>query len=210
MGKLIPLEEIQKVTDKPISHAINTHYHWDHTNGNALFKSLGAEIISSKLTLEFMIKRKDRQKAFLLGRGFEIEHDPLLPESTFEGEHEIDLGDMPLRLFFAGKAESDDATAIHVPRESVLIAGDTVMTGSFPIFGQPVWDEGLEGTGQWVNTIQELLRRKPKHIVPGHGPLAYKREIENLIRIQEYFCDQVSAGLKKGYDLSALLKTIEA
>ena len=132
------LRLLRTVTQKPIEYVVNTHYHWDHTNGNALFKKEGAAIISSALTKEFMVQRAPRQKEFLSGRGFELGNDPLLPERTFEGETEIDLGGMPLRLFFAGRAETDDATAIHVVKENVVMSGDTVMTGSFPIFGQPV------------------------------------------------------------------------
>jgi glyoxylase-like metal-dependent hydrolase (beta-lactamase superfamily II) len=39
---------------KPIRYAINTHYHWDHTGGNYVFKRIGAEIISSALTKTFI------------------------------------------------------------------------------------------------------------------------------------------------------------
>jgi glyoxylase-like metal-dependent hydrolase (beta-lactamase superfamily II) len=204
------LAHIRSVTDKPIKYAINTHYHWDHTNGNALFQNQGAVLISSKLTHEFMVTRHDRQKAFLLGRGFEIDHDPVLPEITFEGEYSLNLGNMPLRLFFAGKAESDDAIAVHVEREKVLMAGDTIMTGSFPIFGQPVWDEGLEGTGQWQATINNLMRYEPEHIIPGHGPLAYDKEVKLLLEIENYYVTEVKKRVDKGLDLDATLRDMES
>ena len=184
------LKSIRSVTDKPITHVINTHYHWDHTNGNQLFKNEGAQIISSKRTREFMTDRAPRQKEFLSGRGFELGKDPLLPEITFENEYALDLGNAPLRLFFAGRAESDDAIAVHVVQESVVMSGDTVMTGSFPIFGQPVWDEGLQNR-EWIDAIGNLLKLKPKHIVPGHGPLAYEAEVTLLIKIQEFFLDEL-------------------
>ena len=37
MGKRL-LNAIRTITDKPILYAINTHYHWDHTNGNIIFR----------------------------------------------------------------------------------------------------------------------------------------------------------------------------
>jgi glyoxylase-like metal-dependent hydrolase (beta-lactamase superfamily II) len=202
------LRLVRTVTDKPIEYVINTHYHWDHTNGNALFKKEGAAIVSSALTKDFMVSRAPRQKEFLAGRGFELGDDPFLPERTFSGEMEIDLGNMPLRLFFAGTAESDDATAVHVVKEKVVMSGDTVMTGSFPIFGQPVWDEGLQGP-EWLKTIDNLLALKPAHIVPGHGPLAYDAEIALLTRIQRYFLDEVGSRVSKGMTLDAILKDLE-
>jgi len=203
------LRNIRAVTSKPIEFVINTHYHWDHTNGNALFKKEGAMVVSSKLTKEFMVARAPRQKEFLAGRGFELGEDPFLPEKTFENELELDLGNMPLRLFFAGSAETDDATAIHVVKENVVMSGDTVMTGSFPIFGQPVWDEGLQGDGQWQKTIRRLVSLKPAHIVPGHGPLAHEKEIELFLRIQNYFVDEVKKLIGKGYDLRRTLDDLE-
>ena len=62
------LRLLRTVTDKPIEVVINTHYHWDHTNGNALFKKEGAAIVSSALTRDFMVARAPRQKEFLSGR----------------------------------------------------------------------------------------------------------------------------------------------
>lgn len=202
------LRLLRSVTDKPIEYVINTHYHWDHTNGNALFKKEGATVVSSRLTKEFMISRSERQKEFLAGRGFELGKDPFLPERTFEGCLELDLGNMPLHLFFAGAAETDDATAIHVVKENVVMSGDTVMTGSFPIFGQPVWDEGLQDD-QWIRTIEKIVSLKPTHIVPGHGELAHQAEIDCLIRIQKYFLSEVAARVKKGLDLKPLLEDLE-
>lgn len=209
----ILIKHIRSVTDKPILYAINTHYHWDHTNGNQLFADLGATVVSSRLTREFMTTRYERQKEFLLGRGFEIAHDPMFPQETFDGaagaERAIDLGGVGLRLFYAGKAESDDATAVWVDGEKVLMAGDTVMTGSFPIFGQPVWDEGLEGTSQWEKTLMNLLALKPARIVPGHGPMAGAKETELLLKIMRYFVDEVRARVDRGMGLDVILADLE-
>ncbi len=202
------LKNIRSVTSKPIEYVINTHYHWDHTNGNAIFKKEGATVVGSKLTKEFMVTRAVRQKEFLAGRGFELGEDPFLPEATFEKEMALDLGNTPLKLFFAGSAETDDATAVHVIPDNVLMSGDTVMTGSFPIFGQPVWDEGLQGR-EWLETIQVLLRLKPAHIIPGHGPLAHDAEIELLIRIEKYFLEEVGALVGKGRNLREVLTDLE-
>ncbi len=203
------LAALRSVTAKPIGHVVNTHYHWDHTNGNRLFKDQGALVSSSALTKEFMQTRHRRQKEFLSGRGFMLSEDPLLPEQTFGKEHSIDLGGVHLDLFFAGKAESDDATAVFVREENVVMAGDTIMTGSFPIFGQPVWDEGLQGDGQWEAAIENIMKRNPAFVLPGHGPLAKKEDIDLLLRIQKFFTEEVSCLVQKGTDLNGVLKDLE-
>ncbi len=209
-GAELLLQMVRSVTLKPIEFVINTHYHWDHTNGNQIFKDLGATVVSSKLTKEFMVKRALRQKEFLSGRGFELGDDPFLPEVTFEGERLLDLGGMPLRLFFAGAAETADATAVHIVQENILVSGDTIMTGSFPIFGQPCWDEGLEGNDAWPNAILALLALKPKHIIPGHGPLAHEADAQKLIEIEKYFIHEVKQSVQKGQSLEQILSDSES
>jgi tetratricopeptide (TPR) repeat protein len=82
------------------------------------------------------------------------------------------------------------------------------MTGSFPIFGQPVWDEGLQGR-EWIRTIETLTALKPAHIIPGHGTLAYEPEIKLLIRIQEYFLEEIAKLIAKGYSVTQVLADLE-
>ena len=201
---------IRTVTDKPILYAINTHYHWDHTNGNTIFHQVGATIIARQMTKDFMLNRAPRQEAFLRSRGFTLGDPPFLPQHTFAHETELDLGNQPLHLVHLGKAETDDATAIRAPAENCILSGDTVMTGSFPIFGQPVMNEGLMANHDWINTIKELRTYTPKYVLPGHGPLAQDAEIELLLQIEVYFLTEVRKHVEQGMSLAELLPEMEA
>jgi len=42
---------------QPVLYAINTHYHWDHTSGNAVFKAAGAQLVASVRTATAMRER---------------------------------------------------------------------------------------------------------------------------------------------------------
>ena len=203
------LQAVRTITDKPILYTINTHYHWDHTNGNVVFHDDGATVISREMTKEFMVSRAPRQKAFLQSRGFELGADPYLPDETFQLEAEVNLGNQPLHLVHLGAAETDDAVAVRIPKERCIISGDTIMTGSFPIFGQPVMNEGLMANHDWIGTIIELRSYNPDHILPGHGPLAHDAEIDLLIKIEEYFLSEVRKRVEDGMDLGELLADLE-
>jgi glyoxylase-like metal-dependent hydrolase (beta-lactamase superfamily II) len=203
------LAQIRQVSEKPIRYAINTHYHWDHTGGNEVFKRAGAEVISSTRTKTFMQERTQRQKAFLESRGFALGPDPYLADMTVSEPHDLDLGNQRLCLQHLGAAETDDALAIHLPQERCVLAGDTVMTGSFPIFGQPVMDEGLMGTSTWLETIAHIERLQPDHVLPGHGPVAYEQELDLLKRIQHYFLEEVAVRVERGMPLPQLLADLE-
>lgn len=204
------LAAVRRVTASPIRYAINTHYHWDHTNGNAVFHEAGATIVAREMTRDFMVSRSPRQEAFLASRGFKLGDAPVLPTQTFAQEMALDLGNQPLHLVHLGKAETDDATAIRIPAEECIVSGDTVMTGSFPIFGQPVMNEGLMANHDWIDTIRELRTYAPKHVLPGHGPLAHDAEMDLLIQIESYFLTEVRKRVEKGMPLAALLAELEA
>ena len=201
---------VRTVTDKPILYAINTHYHWDHTNGNTIFHQAGATVVAREMTKNFMVNRAPRQEAFLRSRGFTLGAPPFLPQQTFTHETELDLGNQRLHLVHLGKAETDDATAIRIPAEDCIVSGDTVMTGSFPIFGQPVMNEGLMANHDWINTIKELRTYTPKCVLPGHGPLAQDAEIDLLLQIESYFLTEVRKRVAQGMSLAELLAEMEA
>ena len=201
---------VRTVTDKPILYAINTHYHWDHTNGNTIFHQAGATVVAREMTKDFMVNRAPRQEAFLRSRGFTLGAPPFLPQQTFTHETELNLGNQRLHLVHLGKAETDDATAIRIPAEDCIVSGDTVMTGSFPIFGQPVMNEGLMANHDWINTIKELRTYTPKCVLPGHGPLAQDAEIDLLLQIESYFLTEVRKRVAQGMSLAELLAEMEA
>ncbi len=204
------LQAIRTITDKPILFAINTHYHWDHTNGNTVFHQAGATVVAREMTKDFMVNRSPRQEDFLRSRGFTLGDPPFLPQHTFTHETELDLGNQPLHLVHLGKAETDDATAIRIPAEACIVSGDTVMTGSFPIFGQPVMNEGLMANHDWINTIKELRTYDPEHVLPGHGPLAHDAEMDLLIKIETYFLTEVRKRVEQHMSLADLLTEMEA
>jgi glyoxylase-like metal-dependent hydrolase (beta-lactamase superfamily II) len=203
------LAAIRGVTEKPIRFAINTHYHWDHTNGNQVFADAGATVVAAERTRRYMVERAPRQKAFLAGRGFELGDDPRLHDLVFDGTLELELGGQRLRLSHLGSAETDDATAIHLPDEGLVCAGDTIMTGSFPIFGQPVMNEGLMATRDWLETIAKVRALGPKAVLPGHGPLARDAELDLLVRIEEFFLAEVRARFERGLALEEILADLE-
>ncbi len=193
---------------KPLLYAINTHYHWDHTNGNEVFKQAGATLVASRRTAKAMIERAPRQKGFLSGRGFELGPDPLQPDVFAEDVKRLDLGGLSLELKLGHDAETADPTLVWCPEERVLVAGDTVMTGSFPIFGQPSQREGLENDG-WIKAIGEVRGFQPLHVSPGHGPVAREAELALLERICRYFLDEVKRHHAAGHSLEQTMREME-
>jgi cyclase len=201
-------EAIAREIGRPILYAINTHYHWDHTSGNAVFKEVGATLVASRRTAAAMVERAPRQKAFLASRGFELGPDPLPPDTYAEELHAIDIGGLELRFSEGARAETADPTLVWCERERVLAAGDTVMTGSFPIFGQPSQREGLEDDA-WLAALDEVRGFKPQVVSPGHGPAAGEPELALLERICRYFLEHVPRHHAAGRTLDETIALME-
>lgn len=203
------LQHARALADKPVRYAINTHYHWDHTAGNHLFHRAGALVVSGARTRTLMQTREAQQRAFLVSRGFELGPMPYLADETIADTGELDIGNQRLCLHYLGQAETADAMAIYLPQEGCMVAGDTVMTGSFPMFGQPVMREGLLGTAEWLETLAYLERFQAAHVLPGHGPVAHAAELALFKRLAQYFLTEVAARVAQQMPLPALLEDLE-
>lgn len=202
------LTHIESTFKKPVLYAINTHYHWDHTAGNAVFKAAGAQICASHRTATALIERMPRQKNFLASRGFELGDDPIQPDLFTDDIGSIDLGNHVLKFHLGDDAETADPTLIWSESERVLAAGDSVMTGSFPIFGQPSQSEGLQDDG-WVNALVGIRGFASTAIIPGHGPLARDAELDQLERIMVYFLEHTRRHHAAGHSLQQTLTEME-
>ena len=201
-------DHLVKTFNKPIMYAINTHYHWDHTAGNAIFQEAGATLISSRRTAVAMQERFRRQYDFLASRGFEMGNDPIVPLTYAEDIPPLDLGGLTLELIRGKDAETTDPTLVWCAAERILAAGDTVMTGSFPIFGQPSQTEGLENDA-WLAALAEIRDFDATLVVPGHGPVARSGELDLLERIIRYFLAEVPRHRAAGRTLEETITVME-
>lgn len=205
------IRAIRQVTDQPIKWAINTHYHWDHWAGNDVFARAGATLVCGHLTREFMQRRNKRQRAFLTGRGFSMPaHDPAHPSLNFDGKLDLPLGKLKLELRHIGSAETDDATAIHVPSDLVTMTGDTLMTGAFPILGQPVTNEGLSHDRAWNKTLDNLRAFGGTQFIPGHGPVGTLEDIVSFQELNEYFLSRTEELEDAGLSDAEIIAKMEA
>ncbi|MDE1711231.1 subclass B2 metallo-beta-lactamase [Chromobacterium amazonense] len=111
--------QIRRVTDKPITEVINTNYHTDRAGGNAYWKSIGARIVSTRLTADEMRAGWDEVVAFTR-QGFpDYPALPLvLPDQVFAGD--FSLQNDRVRAFYLGPAHTKDGIFVYFPQEKVL------------------------------------------------------------------------------------------
>lgn len=111
--------EIHKVSTKPIRTVINTHNHVDRTGGNAYWKSIGANIVSTQQTHDIM-KNDWHEIVTSTQKSFPDYPTPplVLPNKTYPGNFELENG--KIRAFYLGGSHTKDGIFIYFPEDKVL------------------------------------------------------------------------------------------
>ena len=117
-AKLLAVE-IGKVTEKPITQVIDTNYHPDRAGGNAYFKSIGAKIVSTKMTDDLLRAHWDEMVRYVQ-KGFpNYPTLPLVaPDKTFDDDFQLQDG--AVKAIYLGPAHTPDGIFVFFPQEKVL------------------------------------------------------------------------------------------
>ncbi len=111
------IDEIRKVTDKPIKYLIYSHHHFDHAAGGKAFKDAGARIIGHKNIKAHLVATQDP---------FTV-----MPDEFFDGKKTIKLGGTTLELIYLGLNHSDSNIVMRLPKEKIIFLVDTIPVGTF-------------------------------------------------------------------------------
>ena len=193
------LAQLKKVTSKPVKYVINTHHHGDHSGSNAKMQQMGVQVIASEHAHENMIDGKL----------------PGPPNVTFDHHSHVYLGGKTVELYYFGRAHTNGDIVVLFPAQRVLAAGDMFT------FGQDVpelIDYAGGGSGkEWTSTLDSALMLPFDTVVPGHGPLTARAEMQKFRgstvtlrnRVHEMVAakksrDEIAAMLKKEFHFAQL------
>ena len=181
------LDQVKSVTDKPITHIINTHTHGDH-NGSNVFFPASVEIVSQENTAANMQKMPAFQEA--LNR-----HG--LPDRTFKDKMTVLGGKDAIDLYYFGPAHTNGDAFVVFRNARVVHAGD-----AFANKGQPLIDRNNGGSGiAYPETIAKAAKGigKVDIVINGHSPVTMK--FQDLVDFGEFnrlFLEHARASLKAG------------
>jgi glyoxylase-like metal-dependent hydrolase (beta-lactamase superfamily II) len=156
-------KELRTLTTLPVRWVIDTHWHWDHTFGNARFPE--AEIWGHELCRKTMVELGDSMKddaaAWLPDRLDEFAEVVITPPtSVFDTAASIDLGPVLVEMTYHGRGHTDSDIVVTVGEVSFM--GDLLEEGAPPVFadGFPL---------SWPVTLESAAEIGSSIIVPGHG-----------------------------------------
>ena len=186
----------------PVELVVNTHADGDHCWGNQLFR--GREIIASHACISqmhhldpraiHMLKRSGRLLGAVpiadidkLGRYVSHMFGPYDfsslsitdPTQGFSGEKTLRVNGVEIVLREVGPGHTDGDLIVYVPSRKTVYAGDVLFVGSTPV----MWAGPVENI---VTALRLLLQLDAEVIVPGHGPLATRTDVQAAIDYWEF------------------------
>ena len=123
------MKSLTELGAEPITHLVNTHWHFDHTSGNTWLNAAGAKIIAHENTRKYLsqVQRvEDWDYNFLaLPTGG-------MPTEVFAAEHNLTLNGMTIALKHYGQAHTDSDISVTFAEANVVHLADTFWNGIYP------------------------------------------------------------------------------
>ncbi|TXI89622.1 MAG: MBL fold metallo-hydrolase [Cupriavidus sp.] len=186
----------------PISHLINTHADGDHCWGNQLFP--GIPIYSTQACADQLHHHRPRQLSALKLGSRLFSHVPvhgvdalgrymgamLRPydfsgihvvgaTQTFSGQLSVEVEGIRLELMEVGPGHTNGDCIVHVPERRVVFTGDILFVNVTPV----AWAGPVSGI---TGALKRVLEMDVDVIVPGHGPLATRADVQRQIDYWEW------------------------
>ena len=157
-------EELETLTSLPVGWVVNTHFHWDHTWGNARFPE--AALWGHERCRSELVDNGDAARRRVL-EWIPAEHHDAVdevvitpPTETFGSSALIDIGGRAVELRYHGLGHTNSDIVVRAEDAGVLFAGDLIEQGAPPAFGDsyPL---------DWGQTLDSIVLEAT--VVPGHG-----------------------------------------
>jgi cyclase len=166
------MAQVKSVTNLPVKYILSTHYHADHSGGNAKFLPT-AEIISTANARTNIINHKQQSNP---------PPDVAPARVTFTEETAVFLGGKEVRARYFGRGHTNGDAIVYFPALRTIHTGD-MMAGTTPLIDYP----GGGSVVEWSKTLDAAMKLDFDTVIPGHGAvtnkaglLSYRNNVEKL------------------------------
>ena len=187
---------VKTLGDQPIRFVVNTHFHGDHTGSNAPLGEAGVVIVAQdNVRKRLGLERVDRDTK---------EKIPPKPPSawpliTFADSVAFHLNGDDVDVIHVSAAHTDGDAIIRFQKANVIHMGDTFFNGMYPFIDV---DSGGSIDGIIAATDKGLsLSDAATKIIPGHGPLGTKADLQKYRDVLAGVRDRVKALVAQGKTL---------
>ncbi|MCH2172808.1 MBL fold metallo-hydrolase [Myxococcota bacterium] len=163
---------LQNLSDGPVRYLVNTHWHGDHSGGNAAFSRTGSVILAHE---QVRARMSTEQYMGALDRRIPASPDAALPVITFPDEIRVHVNGEAVRILHVSPAHTDGDSIVLFPDANVLHMGDTYFNGMYPFFDGSSGGS-VEGMLAALNLGISLADDRTR-VIPGHGPISNRAEL---------------------------------
>ncbi len=155
---------LKKLNPGKLKFVLNTHYHGDHTGGNAHFGAQAPIIAHTNVRKQLGGKPGDSK--------------PQLPVITFDNSLSVWFNGEEIKLVHVPPAHTDSDSIVYFTDANVIHFGDTFFSGRFP-------NIDLVGGGDvrgYIRNVGDAIQKVPSDakLIPGHGPLSTVKELKEF------------------------------
>jgi len=195
---------VRRITDKRVTHVVNTHHHGDHYLGNVAFE--GATFISSEMCRKMVLETGDEWLGIMeraIGHALPGTK-PLAAEVTYpEGTRTAtSLHGLRLTFWVPRGSHTIGDLLIHLPDDKVLIAGDVLVSRVVPTL-----QDGF--IRNWIRALDDMQALGVVHFVPGHGDLMTLDDVTALRNAMLRFYSGVKQGFRSGRSEDEIRKSLD-
>lgn len=195
------LATVSTLTDRPLRCLFNTHWHGDHTGGNANMHQAGALIVAHENVRKRMSTQQFMQS---LNRTVPASPTAALPVVTFAEDIELHFNGQDILGFHAHTgAHTDGDALVYFQQANIIHTGDVFFSGKFPFIDRSSGGH-IDGMINFCNAIL-MLADEETIIVPGHGPLSTRQDLATYVEMLRDLRTKVAVALKAQKTLDEVL-----
>jgi glyoxylase-like metal-dependent hydrolase (beta-lactamase superfamily II) len=170
------MEALASLSNDPIRHLINTHWHFDHADGNEWVHGEGATILAHENTRKHLMTM---QRVEDWDFNFPALAAGAIPSETFSRDKTLSVNRSTLKMKHYGPAHTDSDIFVHFVEADILHVADTFWNGIYPFID---YSTGGNIDGMIAAADANLAMATDKTIViPGHGrPVSNKAELREF------------------------------
>jgi glyoxylase-like metal-dependent hydrolase (beta-lactamase superfamily II) len=193
---------IRRSLRMPVRKVVNTHYHYDHTQGNVLYP--GARIIAHENVPDLMLSRDNNFNSSAYWR----RNRRSLPDETLDGEESTEtVGGREVVFSHPGAAHTSGDLVIRLPEHCIVATGDLFFNGHYPFLDRGEGGASIPGL---IRALRYLADRYPEAVfLPGHGPLARADGVCRHANYLEFLQESVEQALREGLSEDEAVERID-
>jgi glyoxylase-like metal-dependent hydrolase (beta-lactamase superfamily II) len=186
-------EALESLSADPVRHLINSHWHFDHTDGNEWLHSIGAEITAHENTRKHLsVTTRVEDWNFT----FPPAPPGALPTKLFDSEQTLHLNGSTVALKKYSPAHTDSDISVEFTDADIVHVADTFWNGHFPFIDYSTGGS-IDGMIRAAETNVAKVTDKTI-VIPGHGPIGNKSQLtefrDMLVSVREKVADLKNQG----------------